>query len=167
MLSMLDLCCIDLEKCTDCFPEITLVIQLVLRIIESVQKPVDFRNYPPGSPHPTERHAGSEKELDAGCVKIPAGVSIVIPTYLLHHDPKLWHDPSSFDPERFRPETFEPGDAGAYQPFGAGPRNCFAMAFSKKVIMLLAAKVVAKYRLVLSRADQEQAVTEGLRNSEV
>ncbi|CAN7943931.1 unnamed protein product, partial [Ixodes pacificus] len=96
-----------------------------------------------------------EKELDAGCVEIPEGVSIVIPTYLLHHDPELWQDPSSFDPERLCPETFEPGDAGAYQPFGAGPRNCFAMAFSKKVIMLLAAKVVAKYRLVLSRADHE------------
>ncbi|XP_042149507.1 cytochrome P450 3A6-like [Ixodes scapularis] len=101
-----------------------------------------------------------EKELDAGCVKIPEGVSIVIPTYLLHHDPELWQDPGSFDPERFRPETFEPGDAGAYQPFGAGPRNCFAMAFSKKVIMLLAVKVVAKYRLVLSRADHEADLTD-------
>ncbi|XP_042143002.1 cytochrome P450 3A43-like [Ixodes scapularis] len=101
-----------------------------------------------------------EKELDAGCVKIPEGVSIVIPTYLLHHDPELWQDPGSFDPERFRPETFEHEDAGAYQPFGAGPRNCFAMAFSKKVIMLLAAKVVAKYRLVLTRADHEADLTE-------
>ncbi|KAM7295439.1 cytochrome P450 3A43-like [Ixodes scapularis] len=101
-----------------------------------------------------------EKELDAGCVKIPEGVSIVIPTYLLHHDPELWQDPGSFDPERFRSETFEPEDAGAYQPFGAGPRNCFAMAFSKKVIMLLAAKVVAKYRLVLTRADHEADLTD-------
>ncbi|XP_040062819.1 cytochrome P450 3A43-like [Ixodes scapularis] len=101
-----------------------------------------------------------EKELDAGCVKIPEGVSIVIPTYLLHHDPELWQDPGSFDPERFRPETFEPGDAGAYQPFGAGPRNCFAMAFSKKAIMLLAAKVVAKYRLLPTRADHEADLTE-------
>ncbi|XP_040062821.3 cytochrome P450 3A19, partial [Ixodes scapularis] len=101
-----------------------------------------------------------EKELDAGCVKIPEGVSIVIPTYLLHHDPELWQDPGSFDPERFRPETFEPGDAGAYQPFGAGPRNCFAMAFSKNVIMLLAAKLVAKYRLLLTRADHEADLTD-------
>ncbi|KAM7296806.1 cytochrome P450 3A43 [Ixodes scapularis] len=96
-----------------------------------------------------------ENELDVGCVKIPQGVSIIIPTYLLHHDPELWQDPTSFNPERFCPEHFEHEDAGAFQPFGAGPRNCFAMAFSKNVIMLLTAKVIAKYRLVLTQSDHE------------
>ncbi|KAM7308204.1 hypothetical protein ISCGN_011838 [Ixodes scapularis] len=97
----------------------------------------------------------TKNELDVGCVKIPQGVSIIIPTYLLHHDPELWQDPTSFNPERFCPEHFEHEDAGAFQPFGAGPRNCFAMAFSKNVIMLLTAKVIAKYRLVLTQSDHE------------
>ncbi|CAN8005386.1 unnamed protein product [Ixodes pacificus] len=34
------------------------------------------------------------------------------------------------------------------------------MAFSKKVIMLLAAKVVTKYRLVLTLADHEADLTD-------
>ncbi|CAN7942984.1 unnamed protein product, partial [Ixodes hexagonus] len=91
-----------------------------------------------------------EKEVDiGGGIKIPEGVSIIVPTYLLHHDPELWDDPDSFDPERFCPERCERIDSGAFQPFGAGPRNCFAMAFSKVTIMLLAAKLVVKYRLTL------------------
>ncbi|EEC07226.1 hypothetical protein IscW_ISCW006358, partial [Ixodes scapularis] len=101
------------------------------------------------------REEQRQNELDVGCVKIPEGVSIIIPTYLLHHDPELWQDPTSFNPERFCPEHFEHEDAGAFQPFGAGPRNCFAMAFSKNVIMLLTAKVIAKYRLVLTQSDHE------------
>ncbi|KAM7299057.1 cytochrome P450 3A6-like [Ixodes scapularis] len=94
----------------------------------------------------------AEKDIDTGSVVIPKGVSILIPTYILHKDSELWEDPERFDPERFAPGNNKPVevDSIAFQPFGAGPRNCFAMMFSKVILMLLLAKVLSEYRLVLN-----------------
>ena len=40
----------------------------------------------------------------------------------LHYDPDIWGDPEVFRPERFSPENRGDIPAGAFQPFGMGPR---------------------------------------------
>ena len=32
------------------------------------------------------------------------GCAVMLPTWHIHHDPKLWPDPWTFDPDRFSPE---------------------------------------------------------------
>lgn len=52
------------------------------------------------------------------------GSSVLIPVYAIHHDPKYFPDPDTFNPERFNEENRSKINAGAYLPFGIGPRNC-------------------------------------------
>jgi hypothetical protein len=37
-----------------------------------------------------------------GKIHVPAGVTIMIPIYHIHHNPEYWPDPEAFKPERFR-----------------------------------------------------------------
>ena len=35
---------------------------------------------------------------------VPQGCAVMVPSWHIHHDPKLWPDPWTFDPDRFSPE---------------------------------------------------------------
>lgn len=56
--------------------------------------------------------------------RIEKNMSIWIPIYGYHHDPKYFADPEKFDPDRFNEENKKNIVAGTYLPFGYGPRNC-------------------------------------------
>ena len=43
----------------------------------------------------------ANREATINGVVIKKGVTIDIPIYAIHHDPKKWADPDKFDPERF------------------------------------------------------------------
>lgn len=66
------------------------------------------------------------KETKIGDISLPAGVDLVLPTLLIHHDPGLWVD----DEEEFKPERFSEGVSKAsknqlaFFPLGWGPRTC-------------------------------------------
>ncbi|XP_049800337.1 cytochrome P450 9e2-like [Schistocerca nitens] len=70
-------------------------------------------------------------------VQVRPGEIIWIPVHAIHHDPKYFPDPESFDPERFSPENKHRIKPFTYFPFGAGPRICIAQRFA-----LMEAKVV-------------------------
>jgi len=59
-----------------------------------------------------------------GNYKLPAGATVVLGIYGLHHNPDVYPDPESFKPERFLPEQSEGRHHYAFIPFSAGPRNC-------------------------------------------
>ena len=78
---------------------------------------------------------------------IPAGVTLVVDGYGLHHDPAIYADPEAFEPERF---VDAPRDAYAYAflPFGGGAHRCIGAALAQ-----LEMKVVL--RALLERFDIE------------
>ncbi|CAH0387242.1 unnamed protein product [Bemisia tabaci] len=69
---------------------------------------------------------------------IPAGVSLLLALYELHHDPELWKNPTKFYPEHFLPELESLRPKGSFLPFLVGPRNCpgnkYAMQSMKYVL---------------------------------
>ncbi|XXG60275.1 hypothetical protein AAC387_Pa04g2225 [Persea americana] len=75
---------------------------------------------------------------------VPAGTLVLVNTWKLHRDPRVWSDPNEFRPERFltshagvelRGQNFE------YVPFGSGRRACPGLSFALQVIHLALARV--------------------------
>lgn len=59
---------------------------------------------------------------------VPAGVSILIPIYALHHDQAIWGPNAElFDPDNFLPENIAQRHPCSFIPFSTGPRNCIGM----------------------------------------
>ncbi|KAI1300129.1 Thromboxane-A synthase [Halotydeus destructor] len=100
-----------------------------------------LRMFPPLAPF-VSRTAAANYEYNG--MTIPAGAGIYVGVNQLHYDKRYWPDPMTFDPERFTgKQTIE---AIAYQPFGAGPRNCVGMRFAVLQIKLAMAEFLLKYR---------------------
>ncbi|XP_058837427.1 probable cytochrome P450 9f2 [Topomyia yanbarensis] len=63
--------------------------------------------------------------------------TIWIPTIAIHNDPKYYPNPEKFDPERFNEANRSKIDAGAYLPFGVGPRNCIGSRLALMEVKLI------------------------------
>lgn len=62
--------------------------------------------------------------LFSGQYLIPAGCNLNIMAYGLHHNPRIYPNPSVYNPERFFPDQSAERHPYAFLPFSAGPRNC-------------------------------------------
>lgn len=103
-----------------------------------------MRLYPPVWMLP--RRAKEAGEI-AG-VPVPAGSDVLLCPYALHRHPQLWEDP-----EEFRPERFTAGRApaaGAYLPFGHGPRACLGSGFAMMETTLVLALLAGRFRFRLA-----------------
>jgi cytochrome P450 len=67
------------------------------------------------------------KPVEIGGWNYPAGVSLVVNTYGIHHDPEIYPDPYAFRPERF---IEEPPGTYTFTPFGGGRRRCLGASFA-------------------------------------
>ena len=101
---------------------------------------------PPVAP---EREANSDVVLSNG-LKIEKGTYVRFPIYTIHHNPEYFPDPEEFKVERFLPENRDKIIPGSYLPFTIGPRNCIGMRFALMEIKLTLAKLVLKYKFVLT-----------------
>jgi cytochrome P450 len=83
----------------------------------------------------------------------PAGSTMLMSQWVMHRDARYYDDPDTFRPERWLEGLADRLPAGAYFPFGDGPRRCIGQGFA----MLEAAIVIAtlaqnfQFRLVTSR----------------
>jgi cytochrome P450 len=86
----------------------------------------------------------------AGDLFIPAGSTVVVFVYGVHHSPHLWEDPERFDPERFTKANEKLRPPCAWLPFGAGPRGCIGGNYAMLQILMILSVLLRKYELQLS-----------------
>ena len=72
------------------------------------------------------------KTMEVGGISYPPEVILALPILLIHSDPDLWgEDAKEFKPERFAEGISKASKvAGAFFPFGAGPRVCIGQNFA-------------------------------------
>ncbi|XP_039119448.1 cytochrome P450 CYP72A219-like [Dioscorea cayenensis subsp. rotundata] len=87
-----------------------------------------LRLYPPGSWLLRE----VRKPTEVGGITYPPGVTLLLPILLIHHDTEFWgEDAKEFKPERFAEGISKASKvAGAFFPFGGGPRICIGQNFA-------------------------------------
>lgn len=67
-----------------------------------------------------------DADTELAGVTYPAGTTISLGIYFMHHNPAYFPEPTRFKPERFAPEAeqIERKNPYVYIPFSAGSRNC-------------------------------------------
>jgi cytochrome P450 len=116
-----------------------------LQLLEMVQDET-LRIYPPA-------WIGARKAIDtfefAG-QKVPAGAYVNYSSWVSHHLPHVFENPTEFRPDRFSPENRAALPKGAYVPFGAGSRICIGMRFGQLEIKAIASELVRRFDLELA-----------------
>jgi cytochrome P450 len=79
------------------------------------------------------------KPIEVGGWAYEPGCSLVLNSYLIHHDPELYPEPDAFRPERF---LDNPPGTYTWIPFGGGRRRCLGSSFA-----MLEMKVVLRQAL--------------------
>jgi cytochrome P450 len=95
------------------------------------------------------------EDVAIGDYVLPKDSWVFISPYIVQRDARNFPNPEVFDPGRFAPGRAEEIPPYAYIPFGGGPRICIGNSFATMEIILLAATVLQKYRLVLDPARPE------------
>ncbi|XP_065217737.1 cytochrome P450 4g15-like [Planococcus citri] len=72
---------------------------------------------------------------------IPAGCSVVLSIYGVHHNPEIYSNPEIWDPTNFSPEKIASRHKSSFVAFSSGPRDCigykYGMLSMKAQICLL------------------------------
>jgi cytochrome P450 len=79
---------------------------------------------------------------------IRRGTTVLIPIHHIHHDPRWWPEPDTFDPSRFYRRTDRPHSA--YLPFGGGRRICIGQSFALMEMVLMAAIMSQRFAFDLA-----------------
>lgn len=97
---------------------------------------------------------------------VPAGTQIMVIANILHHNPKYWSDPMTFNPERFL--SGEKHHPFAFIPFSAGPRNCIGQKFGLMEEKAVIAKIFRKFSVTsLDARDSIRPVVAATRKSDI
>jgi len=82
--------------------------------------------------------------------KIPKDTTIVAGLGAVSLNDAYWENPEKFDPERFSDEKKREGrNPFAFLPFSAGNRNCIGSKFATQEYLILMAKLVRQYQIVI------------------
>lgn len=63
----------------------------------------------------------AREDVEVGGHRFPAGAVVFVSPFCIHHNPRFWPDPWTFDPGRYEGRK---GVRGDYMPFGFGARSC-------------------------------------------
>jgi cytochrome P450 len=85
-----------------------------------------------------------------GGYRIPAGRTIWLSQWLVHHDPRFFDEPGKFNPDRWTETMVQRLPKYAYFPFGGGPRICIGNSFAMMEMILVLATVGQKFRFTLA-----------------
>src|SRR5271163_1492860 len=84
-----------------------------------------------------------------GGYDFPTGSTIIMAQWVMHRDARYFDDPEAFRPERWLDGLEDRLPAGAYFPFGDGPRRCIGQNFALMEALLVIATVAQKFQLQL------------------
>jgi cytochrome P450 len=84
-----------------------------------------------------------------GGYDFPIGSTILVSQYVMHRDSRFYDDPDAFRPERWLDGLAARLPAGAYFPFGDGPRRCIGQGFALLESALVIATIAQKFRFRL------------------
>lgn len=91
--------------------------------------------------------------------RLAAGQRYLLSTYLIHHDPRHWDNPDTFDPDRWLPEMAHKAHAnGCYVPFGWAPKACLGAGLGTTQLMLLCHLVLTRYRIQVAAPENVRMV---------
>ena len=79
----------------------------------------------------------------------PADTTMIMAQWVMHRDLRYFDDPEVFQPERWLNGLENRLPAGAYFPFGDGPRRCIGQGFALLEAALVLATIAQKYRFKL------------------
>jgi cytochrome P450 len=79
----------------------------------------------------------------------PADTTMIMAQWVMHRDLRYFDDPEVFQPERWLNGLENRLPAGAYFPFGDGPRRCIGQGFALLESALVLATIAQKYRFKL------------------
>jgi cytochrome P450 len=114
-------------------PELSMVLDETLRL------------YPPA-------WIGSRRAIrnfEFGGYEVPRGAWVHYCSWASHRIPEVFPEPEAFIPHRFTPERKAALPKGAYVPFGAGSRICIGKRFGQTEVLLVAARLLQRFRLEL------------------
>jgi cytochrome P450 len=76
------------------------------------------------------------------------GDRYLLSTYFIHHDPRHWKDPDTFDPDRWLSGAEHgPCSHASYVPFGWAPKTCIGAGLGTTQLMLLCHLFLTRYRV--------------------
>ena len=104
-----------------------------------------MRLYPPA--YAMGRQAVKPTEV-AGHPVAP-GLIVILPTWVVHRDPRWWKEPEVFRPERWADDLARRQPRFAYFPFGGGPHQCIGNGFATMEAILLLATIARRFRLTM------------------
>jgi cytochrome P450 len=87
--------------------------------------------------------------------------TVIIPIHHIHHDPRWWPDPETFDPSRFL-ATDRMRPRSAFLPFGGGRRICIGQSFALMEMVLIAVIMSQRFTFDLApghRVEPEATLT--------
>ncbi|MBI3742970.1 MAG: cytochrome P450 [Chloroflexi bacterium] len=119
-----------------------------LRLTEAVVNE-SLRLYPPA--WTLIRRSLEPVALDG--LTIPTRNAVFMSQWVMHRDPRFFEHPEAFDPDRWLGEAAARIPAGAFFPFGIGPRQCVGRRFAMMEAVLLLAGIVQRFSL--TRASNE------------
>jgi cytochrome P450 len=100
-----------------------------------------MRLYPPA--YMIGRQAVADCEI--GGYRIPAGATVYVSPWVMHHHPKFYDAPQEFRPERWTDGLEKKLPRFAYMPFGGGPRTCIGDRFALMEAVLLLAALLQRW----------------------
>jgi cytochrome P450 len=90
-----------------------------------------------------------ENDYSVGGYTIPAGSSILMSQYVMHHNPKYYEEPERFNPDRWTEEFKTHLPRFSYFPFGGGIRGCIGEPFAWIEGVLVIAIIAQKWTMRL------------------
>jgi cytochrome P450 len=90
-----------------------------------------------------------ENDYNIGEYIIPAGSSILMSQYVMHHDPRYYEEPEQFNPDRWTAEFKTQLPRFSYFPFGGGIRGCIGEPFAWMEGILIIAIIAQKWKMRL------------------